>query len=37
MLNIALPLGETSINGEFGGFYLIEIWLRLDNYMKITA
>lgn len=37
MLNITLPLGETLINGEFGGFYLIKTWaetrqLHENNY-----
>lgn len=41
MLNIALPLGETLINGEFGGFYLIETWdetrqLHENNYLKVN-
>lgn len=41
MLNRALPLGETSINGVFGEFYLIETWvetkqLQGNNYLKVN-
>lgn len=41
MLNIALPLGETLINGAFGWFYLIETWsetrqLRENNSLKVN-
>lgn len=41
MLNIALLLGETLINGEFGGFYLIETWaktrqLQENNNLKVN-
>ena len=41
MLNIALPFGEILINGEFGGFYLIETLsetrqLHENNYLKVN-
>jgi len=41
MLDIALLLQETLINGEFGGFYLIDIWaetrkLHENNYLKVN-
>lgn len=39
MLNIAAPR-ETLINGEFGGFYLIEYWtktrqLQENNFLEV--
>lgn len=41
MLNIAPPPGETLINREFGGFYLIETCtetrqLHENNYLEVN-